>query len=298
MKEDDTSVHFNNANVTATDSISRRRSFDKATLPAAHPARVFPLARKPSFSSADSERSFSRPGLQVHSHGRSVRCHDRTRRSEQSSFCIYVAAPIHTYTRHRVHMYSKRSRPSRLVVAQTLMTSLSLIRIPIVAAAVSTGTPLHLLQLLFPSSAVLRAEKKKQIPVEKRGRRSPPSLATRLCPDFSFPPVRCGDFEFPLQTRYTTRDSALSYEFLHAVRSTSNRSRLRSSTGRDGAFERIEHDDLQLISSSHSFKKKHRCRDTLTQLPLIDELPRFRVFTLFRRFKGVYARANTHTRLE
>lgn len=192
MKEDDTSVHFNNANVTATDSISRRRSFDKATLPAAHPARVFPLARKPSFSSADSERSFSRPGLQVHSHGRSVRCHDRTRRSEQSSFCIYVAAPIHTYTRHRVHMYSKRSRPSRLVVAQTLMTSLSLIRIPIVAAAVSTGTPLHLLQLLFPSSAVLRAEKKKQIPVEKRGRRSPPSLATRLCPDFSFPLVRCG----------------------------------------------------------------------------------------------------------
>lgn len=159
MKEDDTSMHFNNANVTATDSISRRRSFDKATLPAAHPARVFPLARKPSFSSADSERSFSRPGLQVHSHGRSVRCHDRTRRSEQSSFCIYVAAPIHTYTRHRVHMYSKRSRPSRLVVAQTLMTSLSLIRIPIVAAAVSTGTPLHLLQLLFPSSAVLRVEK-------------------------------------------------------------------------------------------------------------------------------------------
>lgn len=41
-------------------------------------------------------------------------------------------------------MYSKRSRPSRLVVAQTLMTSLSLIRIPIVAAVVSTGTPLHL----------------------------------------------------------------------------------------------------------------------------------------------------------
>lgn len=33
---------------------------------------------------------------------------------------------------------------SRLVVAQTLMTSLSLIRIPIVAAAVFTGAPLHL----------------------------------------------------------------------------------------------------------------------------------------------------------
>ena len=77
---------------------------------------------------------------------------DRTRRSEQSSFCMYRVrrTRIHTHTHTHIHthtrtagtenMYSKRSRPSRLVVAQTLMTSLSLIRIPIVAAAVSTGT--------------------------------------------------------------------------------------------------------------------------------------------------------------
>lgn len=55
------------------------------------------------------------------------------------------ASPIHTYNTHlEQSTYSKRSRPSRLVVAQTLMTSLSLIRIPIVAAAASTDTPLHL----------------------------------------------------------------------------------------------------------------------------------------------------------
>ena len=40
-------------------------------------------------------------------------------------------------------MYSKRSRPSRLVAAQTLMTSLSLIRIPTVVTATGDA-PLHL----------------------------------------------------------------------------------------------------------------------------------------------------------
>ena len=50
--------------------------------------------------------------------------------------CKYMTA----YIKQGTSMYSKRSRPSRLVAAQTLMTSLSLIRIPTVVT-VTRGTP-------------------------------------------------------------------------------------------------------------------------------------------------------------
>lgn len=60
-----------------------------------------------------------------------------------------------------MRMYLRQAQQtvsSRLVVAQTLMTSLSLIRIPIVAAAVSTGAPLHLTATVPPPRSTCREQ--------------------------------------------------------------------------------------------------------------------------------------------
>lgn len=58
--------------------------------------------------------------------------------SEQSAFYVQEHDCVHGVAYVR---YSKCSRPTRLVVAQTLMTSLSLIRIPIIVTV--GNAPLH-----------------------------------------------------------------------------------------------------------------------------------------------------------
>lgn len=74
------------------------------------------------------------------------------RNGEKGTKATFHVSSQHRYIRARLgrSVYvltasaADRLVSSRLVVAQTLMTSLSLIRIPIVAAAVFTGAPLHL----------------------------------------------------------------------------------------------------------------------------------------------------------
>ena len=96
------------------------------------------------------------------------------------------------YLRQAQQTVSSRLVSSRLVVAQTLMTSLSLIRIPIVAAAVSTGAPLHLAATVPPPRSTCR-EQQVDNPLEN-------AEGDRLCSlsidDFQFANSNTSTFNF------------------------------------------------------------------------------------------------------